>query len=192
MKFVLMSTREKRGGFTLIELLIVIAIIGLLSTVVLVGLSGFRQSGRDARRLSDLQQLRVLLEQYANACAGNYPMVGPVNSNNCSDVSAGGLPFPVSPQTGVWKSAFKDKFVTKGLIETIESPFPQDPLARGAIEGGENHPRTYQYGVDPATGGAYMLAAGLEDASNPALLDDNDESNIFSVDCTDPVYCVGF
>ncbi len=49
--------RDLRAGFTLIELLVVIAIIGILSSVVLASLNSARQKGRDARRLSDLNQI---------------------------------------------------------------------------------------------------------------------------------------
>jgi len=53
-----------KKGFTLIELLIVVAIIGLLASVVLVGLGGFRARGRDARRIADLRETQNALELY--------------------------------------------------------------------------------------------------------------------------------
>ncbi len=59
-------------GFTLIELLVVIAIIGLLSSVVLASLNTARARGRDARRLSDLQQVQIALELYRSD-NGGYP-----------------------------------------------------------------------------------------------------------------------
>ena len=51
-------------GFTLIEVLIVIAIIGLLASVVLVGLGSFRTRGRDTRRIADLRATQNALELY--------------------------------------------------------------------------------------------------------------------------------
>jgi type II secretion system protein G len=59
-------------GFTLIELLLVIAIIGVLTSIVLVSLGGAREGGRDARRLSDIKQLANAIESYYLA-NGNYP-----------------------------------------------------------------------------------------------------------------------
>ena len=44
-------------GFTLIELLVVIAIIGLLASIILASLNTAQQKGRDARRVSDLQEI---------------------------------------------------------------------------------------------------------------------------------------
>lgn len=60
-------------GFTLIELLVVIAIIGILSSVVLASLGTARSKGRDARRLSDLKQIRLALELWNDANSGEYP-----------------------------------------------------------------------------------------------------------------------
>lgn len=53
-----------KAGFTLIELMVVIAIIGLLSSVVLAALNGARIKGRDARRLADVKQIQTALELY--------------------------------------------------------------------------------------------------------------------------------
>ena len=49
---------NERKGFTLIEILIVVAIIAILASIVLVGLGPTQQSGRDARRLSDLHEIQ--------------------------------------------------------------------------------------------------------------------------------------
>lgn len=54
----------KNKGFTLIELLVVIAIIGILSSVVLASLNSARVKGRDAKRISDLSQIKLALELY--------------------------------------------------------------------------------------------------------------------------------
>ena len=65
MKNINTKTSEiSKQGFTLIELLIVVAIIGLLASVVLVGLGGFRGRGRDARRIADLRETQNALELY--------------------------------------------------------------------------------------------------------------------------------
>jgi prepilin-type N-terminal cleavage/methylation domain-containing protein len=59
-------------GFTLIELMVVISIIGTLSTIALTSLNGARAKARDARRFSDMEQIRTALEVY-RAMNGHYP-----------------------------------------------------------------------------------------------------------------------
>ena len=54
----------KRKGFTLVELIVVITIIGILATMGLASLLDARESARDARRQSDLAQLRLALALY--------------------------------------------------------------------------------------------------------------------------------
>ncbi len=58
------NSRIRTRGFTLIEILIVVFIIGILSSIVLVGLGSFRARGRDARRIADLRQIQNGLELY--------------------------------------------------------------------------------------------------------------------------------
>lgn len=61
-----------KKGFTLIELLVVVSIIALLSSVVLASLSAARSKARDAKRISDIRQIRNALELYRNDY-GSYP-----------------------------------------------------------------------------------------------------------------------
>lgn len=58
---------KENKGFTLIELLVVIAIIGILASVVLVSLQSARKKGNDARVMSNVTQLRTLIESSYNA-----------------------------------------------------------------------------------------------------------------------------
>ncbi|MBI2023488.1 type II secretion system protein [Candidatus Giovannonibacteria bacterium] len=62
-----------KKGFTLIELLVVIAIIGILASVVLASLNSARMKSRDARRIADLNQIRLALELRADANSAEYP-----------------------------------------------------------------------------------------------------------------------
>ncbi len=57
-------------GFTLIEMLVVIAIIGLLSSVVVIGLGGARSKARDARRIADVRSIQSALEVDYTAVSG--------------------------------------------------------------------------------------------------------------------------
>ena len=67
--------KSGKKGFTLIELLIVIAIIGILSSIVLVSLSSARQRARDAQRKSDLHSIQLALESHF-AQNGTYVISG--------------------------------------------------------------------------------------------------------------------
>lgn len=56
--------KYKRTGFTLLELLTVIAIMGLLSSAVFVGVSRQIKKVHDAKRKTDVHELQVALESY--------------------------------------------------------------------------------------------------------------------------------
>src|SRR5690349_3201400 len=72
-----MTKMFKKIGFTLIELLVVISIIGILLSVSVVTYTQVSKQSRDARRKTDLEQLRGALEQYRSASAANfYPKSG--------------------------------------------------------------------------------------------------------------------
>ncbi|MFA6554631.1 MAG: type II secretion system protein [Candidatus Paceibacterota bacterium] len=55
-------------GFTLVELMVVIAIIAILTGVIIVSVSGARGKARDGKRVSDISQIQLALEQYFDRC----------------------------------------------------------------------------------------------------------------------------
>ncbi len=73
------SVAHQRSGFTLLELLVVVAIIGVLATVVAVALGPVRLKARDARRKSDVAQFGRFLSLGCftpQAGAGDYDLAG--------------------------------------------------------------------------------------------------------------------
>lgn len=111
---------NRNSGFTLIELLVVIAIIGLLSSVVLSSLNSAREKGRDAKRKSDMTQVRTALELYYDS-NGKYP-----GETYCdSSIGSSGSACP-APDSGGWNtnSTFYKQITESGYI----SDLPVDPI----------------------------------------------------------------
>ena len=90
---------NNKKGFTLIEILIVISVIGILASIVLVNLGGFRSRGRDARRISDLRTIQNALELYY-ANSGNYPIGTEDNLYDEVEALPGIVKLPRNPKTG--------------------------------------------------------------------------------------------
>lgn len=63
---------KQNKGFTLLELLVAISIITLLSSVLLAAWTTAREKAQDARRLTELKQLKIAIELYHNS-TGHYP-----------------------------------------------------------------------------------------------------------------------
>lgn len=157
---------KNRKGFTLIEILIVVAIIGILASVALVGLAPAQRRGRDSRRLSDLRQAQTALELYYSKC-GYYP--GQVQGGTTCGARTG------APSD--W-NALEDVITQSNLgIRSL----PNDP------SGGAS----YQYASTDGTG--YTIAAVLEDKGNSILSQSAPAGSNGIADCTtNGKYCIEF
>jgi len=89
---------NRTKAFTLIELLVVIAIIGILSTVVLINLSGTRKRARDARRQSDIANIKLAIESYYNDQTSPAYPANSSWSTDIKDYMSGGTT-PKDPKT---------------------------------------------------------------------------------------------
>lgn len=137
-----MQHLASRKGFTLIELLIVVTIIGLLASVVLVGLAPAQRRGRDARRLSDIKETQNALELYYNKCR-HYPGAADQGAGDCT---------AVTPAAGELSWDTLTAILTGGGIGVNQ--IPKDPTSAGK----------YYYAISDG-GTTYVLAAKLEQAT---------------------------
>ncbi len=137
---------NKNKGFTLIELLLVIAIIGILSSVILVSLNSARKKARDARRLAEIKSVESALDVYFTV-HGQYPMS---DHDGC----------------GNWDVGNQDCTFLGNLGENA----PEDPTKTGNCAGY----RYYRYpagsyGCDLSKGAYYVLGiTDLEASGKPA------------------------
>lgn len=127
-------------GFTLIELLIVIAIIGILTTLLTANFVGVRQRARDTQRKSDIRQIQSALELFRSDNA-RYPV-----RTSTYRVNSG--------TTCMTSEAFTYNSVT------YMSKVPCDPSGTTGYNTGN-----YYYVTD-ASGATYTLATCLENAND--------------------------
>lgn len=139
----------RAGGFTLIELLVVISIIGVISGMVMVGLDGTRARARDAKRKSDLAQIRKALEMYY-ADNDRYPQAGAcAYGTNCYANSTSGANWIPALTSG-------------GYLKSV----PVDPRNNQCCPWTAGR-YTYTYGNVTSNGQAYDLTAQLENSADP-------------------------
>jgi general secretion pathway protein G len=83
------SRRQAQEGFTLIEIMVVIAIIGLLATLVVQSLRGATDKAKRTKAMADIAELKTALDRYY-IDNGSYPtsdqglnaLVNPPSSGN--------------------------------------------------------------------------------------------------------------
>lgn len=79
----------KKENFTLLELLVVVAIIGILVSLLLPSLGRAREKSKSAVCKSNLKQLGIICHLYADSNNGHFPIRDRVNSKSYDDYLAG-------------------------------------------------------------------------------------------------------
>ncbi|MEI8061958.1 MAG: type II secretion system protein [bacterium] len=145
---------NKKTGFTLLELLFVVAIIALLSSIVLSSLAVARARGRDAKRISDLRQVRNAIELYMSDNGGNPPPAGFGGTTWYGELN--NAPGPGSgTYAGVYiKSLLAPKYISK---------VPEDPTNTLALTSGTEQDGFFYY----FERGAYFATTTLVVTNDP-------------------------
>lgn len=124
-----------KKGFTLVELLVVIAIIGILTAIITTNLTQAKSKSRDAKRISDISQIQLAIELYADKCS-QYPSVARAPSGDMlPDISDGsGCPSGSGITLGTYISQLPTAPVGGGYSYTIKNSPPTDYVLRAQLE----------------------------------------------------------
>ncbi len=147
--------QSNNHGFTLIELLIVISIIGILAALLLANFSGVRERARDAKRKSDLSQMKNALRLWYNDYQ-KYPSTGNETVSGRGDTTIGGCGSGAVPSSDC---EWGDSFTGNSVV--YMNQIPTDPL------NDDTHYYKYQqgYALD-TTSNAFLLSTILENVSD--------------------------
>lgn len=184
---------NNKKGFTLIELLVVIAIIAILSAIGLVALNGAREKARDAKRRSDLAQIRTALNLFYddyNAYPGTTQALVADASNHDEDADYGN-------DAGGAGATDADNIFTQGLSTDYLAQELQGPEDVVDVRAGNelifdqshygylaNNSDAWGGSASPTTNTAteYVLFVGLEAAGG---------DHIYAIDFEGTVWDVG-
>jgi len=138
---------QSKFGFSLIESLVVIAIIGLRSTLSVLAINSARVKARDTKRKADLRNIKVALELYYNDNGVYPPAGGCAYGSNCYVYSTAG----------------------NNWIPALASYMPKQPLDPINNLGGPwiDGRYSYSYGNVMTNGQGYDLVGQLENPSDP-------------------------
>lgn len=112
-----MRKTHRHFGFTIIELLVVVAIIGLLASIISAAVTNARVKARDARRLTDVKQVKTGMDLYFANCSEYPPAVDFVANNQISCGSTPVLRVPADPLTPQYDYIYTPVLINGRLSE---------------------------------------------------------------------------
>lgn len=139
-------------AFTLLELLVVIAIIGVLAAIVMASLNGARSKSRDAKRLSDMRQMKIAIELHFDRY-GYYPDC--TGGDVCSSTGYAGSIYNLSIVPNYIKNISSDPRNISGQYGYYYARTYKKTSSNGYTNTGNN--------TD------YIIATRLENTSNPSF-----------------------
>jgi prepilin-type N-terminal cleavage/methylation domain-containing protein len=159
--------KQKHLGFTLVELLIVIAIMGILATVSFIALSQVKDRARDAARISEVNQIRKILDIYYSD-HGHYP---PFSITSWGENHGWPENWELARNWGDVLKTLHDDGVFLDTPELDSAGYYmniQDPLYDP-----DGHANSYQYmpSANPTTAepNSFRIRVQLENRNNPVL-----------------------
>lgn len=190
-----MKTQTNTKGFTLVELLVVITIIGILATGAIAMFTGAQQKARDSVRVTDIQAIKLSVEQYYGDNA-EYPNAG-IGAGALNGLASGGYidRLPKDPKTGqmtsttrlvyVYGSSYEETTTVQGQEFELSAHFENqgnlDSKATNTHDSGDDNNR-WEVGVNVDHVFTDITAAGAANnqnehiagtAANPYIIDTN-------------------
>ncbi|MFN0067197.1 MAG: type II secretion system protein, partial [Limisphaerales bacterium] len=147
-----MNAPRRRTGFTLVELLVVLAIIGVLATLMLPALARARGLARSTACLSNLRQLGVALNLYTQDNENRLPVMrdrSPAPPPTNAPPATNALPAPdvvLAPHLGGSAAVWRCPADRTGLFGKTGSSYGWNSLLNGQDP---DRPRVFALDFDP-------------------------------------------
>lgn len=139
------KNRKINKGFTLIEILVVIAIIGILASIVFVNVGSVRQKARNVKRLSDIRAYVVAFD-VALGENGEYPDPGDIYNYYC--LGDYGVKGSTDPGDSCFNSNYFESEDLNGILDDfIALPASEDKIT---VYGGNYNGYIYSCRLRPS------------------------------------------
>ncbi|MCU0680064.1 MAG: prepilin-type N-terminal cleavage/methylation domain-containing protein, partial [Planctomycetes bacterium] len=152
---------KKPFAFTLVELLVVIAVIAIVATLSILAFQSAREKSRDAKRIADIQQLRMALELYYNDASG-YP---PVSAFIAGEAIS---------------------YVKNGNVKTYINKIPSAPVPADGDCTSQNN--SYSYSSENPSTYTINYCLGNQSQEVPKGLNLATATQFYSLSCTDTTW----
>ena len=138
---------KKSGGFTLVELLVVLAIIGILASILFPVFARVQETGRSTVCQSNLKQLGLAFQQYQQDTGGRLPGAG--NWQNWGDGFPGGDPAAGAPgqRGGHWVAGKNTAYLSALDDNDGDGEYPYTAPNSASVDRGA----LFQYVKQPET-----------------------------------------